>query len=864
MKNKQGWHLTVFYCIIFILLPLLIGILMYARAVRVLHRYVERQVTAQAAILEEMASQRLSSRLEELERVAGYFRNGAISEDRMGNAIESLLDNPGQKSKGILRLDGTPVIGNALLPSEYPAVQNAFRGKSTVRYRYGEGMLFTTPIFNNGNVKYALYEFFDEKALFESFGENFYANQGRVMLADYTQELLIPILEDDGLQISFFQQDDIKKAIDRLALEMNSTRTAAAYCRHPNGRDFLFVSDMVQTDLYLMGMIPYEAAAAGISGFSATVVLVFGLLLLLLAIGTFRVVSSEMKARESEELRHAKQIAEEASKSKSDFLAKMSHELRTPINTIMGMNEMILRETNELETRERAMDIMSASKILLGLINDVLDFSKIESRKLNIVPVEYSLTSLIRDLTLLCENRAREKSLKYQVFVQPNLPLALKGDDVRIRQVLSNLLTNAVKYTPKGQVSLKVTGRKKDENMIVLHWEVADTGIGFREEDLPRLFTPYLRLEEARNHYIEGTGLGLPIIINLLRLMGSELKVESVHDKGSTFYFDLEQKIADPTPIGDINERMAEMVRDYEYRAAFTAPRAQILMVDDNAMNRKLFASLLKQTLISVTTVSGGEKCLDIVTRQHFDLIFMDHLMPEMDGVETLRRMKELDGNLCKDTPVVALTANAFTGARERYISLGFSDFLPKPIAAEKLEIMIRNLLPAEYLEEPTEEAGADASNKPDTSKLAPGITPEMPEPEKLQEPENEPGSEEFPEITGVNWDFARLHIEDREILMDTVLDYYEELDSEYEAAAAMAQNPESMDEAALTRYRVHVHSLKSTSALVGILSVSELARLLETAARNQDRERIRLLNPILLDEMMKMKERLSDWVKKR
>ncbi len=837
MRTKQNWHLTIFYSIVFLVLPLLMGVLMYPRLVNVLRRYMERQVTAQAAVLEESASQRLASRLEELERVAGYFRDGRISEKDMGPAIDRLLDNPSQVDKGILRLDGTPVSGHSLQPAEYPAVQNAFRGRSTVRYRKGEGMLFTTPIFNGSNVKYALYEFFDEKALFKSFGENFYGGQGQVMLADYTQELLIPISDSSVLDTSFFHHEDIQNAIDKLSLEMNFSRSAAVCCSHQGQKDFLFVSNMAQTDLYLVGVIPYSAVVVGISNLSITVLVIFGLLFLLLAIGTFRVVSSEMKARESEELRHAKRIAEEASKSKSDFLANMSHELRTPINTITGMDEMILRETNELGTRERAMDIMSASKILLGLINDVLDYSRIESGGLNIIPTEYSLVALIRDLSLLCENRARAKSLEYQVDVQPDLPIGLRGDDVRIRQVLANLLTNAVKYTPKGSVSLKVSGERRGSDLIVLHWEVADTGIGFRKEDIPKLFTPYTRFEEARNMNIEGTGLGLPIIINLLQLMGSQLKIDSVHEKGSICYFDLEQGIVDPAPVGDIHVRLADMVRDYEYRVAFIAPKARILMVDDNAMNRKIFVSLLKQTQIPVTTVSSGAKCLEIVKEQHFDLIFMDHLMPEMDGVETLHRLKELDSSLCHGAPVIALTANAFTGAKERYLSMGFDDFLSKPVVAEELENVIRSLLPPGYVEEiSAQDPGQEASVPPD----------ELPE------------SEELPEITGVNWDFAQLHIQNKNILLDTVWDYYENIDQEHKDIAAMAEKIEDLGGDSLVNYRIRVHSLKSASAMVGILSVSELAKLLETAARNGDRERIRCLNPILLDELLQMKERLK------
>lgn len=843
MKTKPVWYNAavrgaIFIALIF--LPFLTNFLVYTKMVSILHEYMEYQVAVQSASLGELASLRLSAQLENLERVANYFRDGKIGERNMGAAAEWLSESPDRVSCGVLRLDGTPVSGEALLPAEAPAVQDAFRGRSSVRYREGVGFLFVSPIYNGDNIKYALYEFWNETAVFPSFGESCYGGQGEIILSDRVQQKMIPIFQ--GEDLSYFCREDVQEAYTRLSQKMGSSTSAAVYCENGGRQDFLFVSELEQDNLYLLGRVPYHIVSENVSSLSLMVLLIFDLLLILLVISAFNMVVANAKARESSELREAKRIAEEASKSKSTFLANMSHELRTPISVILGMDEMILRGDPRADIKEHAMDIKSAAQILLGLINDILDFSKIESGKMNIVPVEYNLPVLIHDLVLLSESRAQQKSLNFKLEVQPDLPVGLYGDDLRIQQVLINLLTNAVKYTPQGSVLFKVEGTRRENDSILIHCEVTDSGIGIKQEDIDKLFIPYSRIEEKRNRNIEGTGLGIPIIINLLKLMGSQLKVRSVYGKGSTFYFDLEQKIVDPEPVGDIQKRMDDLVKDYKYKVSFTAPSAHILMVDDNSMNRKIFASLLRETQIPVTTVSSGKKALDLVQKEHFDLIFMDYLMPEMDGVETLRRFRELEDNLCRGTPVVALTANAFSGAKEKYMEAGFDGFLSKPIVTEKLEALIREMLPEEYIE---------------------AAPPEIPAlSEGSRSGEKEPavkGEEEFPPIEGVNWEFARLHIRDRDLLLHALQDFYENIDAECRDLPALAGEASTVD--GLKNYRIRVHALKSTSATVGILSVSELAKLLESAAKVGETAKIRAVTPLLMEELLKAREQLQPFV---
>ncbi len=817
------------------LLPLIISIMMYSRMVAKLQTYMEYQVTVQAAALGELAFQRLSGQLDELSRVAEYYRDDGVTEDVMASSMGRLLTDANWKSCGILRLGGEPLYGAGLRTSEHPAVQRAFRGFSAIRYREGEGLIFTTPVYNGENIKYVLYALCDEKSLFSDFGQSCYGGQAQLLLADGNQQKILSI--DGGWEdtAAYFSKGCVQTAIDKLKEKLNTGTSAAVLCDCTDTKEFLFVSTIGRGNLYVIGKVPYTVVADGVSFLSIMTLLVFGLLLALLCIGTFNVFSVSAKARESDELRAAKQAAEEANQSKSKFIANMTHELRTPINVIMGMDEMILRETMEDSIRERAMDIKSASQILLGLINDVLDYSKIEAGNLNIIPVEYDLVAMIRDLVLLSENRARQKSLSFEMDIQQDLPSGLYGDDIHIRQILVNLLTNAVKYTEEGTVLLKITGKKQNDDTILLHCAVKDTGIGIKDEDLRKLFIPFSRIEERRNRNVEGSGLGLSIIINLLRMMGSDLNVESVYGEGTVFWFELEQKIINEEPVGDIRERLDDMVREYKYQVSFIAPDARILMVDDNSLNRRLFVSLLKNTQIKISTVSSGRKALDLVQHEYFDIIFMDYLMPEMDGAETLRRMRELKNNRCRNTPVIALTANAYSGSREAYLEMGFADFLAKPIVTEKLEALIWERLPKEYIE--------SVSRKE--------VSEDRAEVNMVQAQ----GEVELPEIEGIQWQHAQLFVKDKGILLSSLKDFYDNIDSTYQEISALAEGINT--EEGISDYRICVHALKSSAALLGILMISELSRLLEYAARDGEREKISAVTPILLEELQRIKERL-------
>ncbi len=415
--------------------------------------------------------------------------------------------------------------------------------------------------------------------------------------------------------------------------------------------------------------------------------------------------------------------AEDEREAKSRFFSNMSHEIRTPINAVLGMNEMILREACDGQILTYAENIKSSGKMLLYLINDILDISKIESGKMEIIPVEYETPAFLMDLWNVIYLRAKEKKLVFDVETDETLPRVLYGDDVRMKQIVTNLLTNAVKYTPQGSVRLRVAyERRSGEEELLLKISVQDTGIGIRKEDMGKLFESFQRLDEEKNRNIEGTGLGMNITMSLLKMMDGDMKVESEYQKGSVFTVIIPQKIVSNEPAGSFRKMQENNARHNNSRqSTFTAPKGRVLVVDDNTMNLTVFQALLKRTKLQVVTAQSGRQCLDYVQKQKFHMIFMDHMMPEMDGIETLHQIEKLAERTDfpnKGTPVIALTANAVAGVREMYLAQGFAEFLTKPVNAELLEHTICKYLPEELIQtvkgketdgDPAAENGADA-----------------------------------------------------------------------------------------------------------------------------------------------------------
>ncbi|MCR5716920.1 MAG: response regulator, partial [Lachnospiraceae bacterium] len=418
--------------------------------------------------------------------------------------------------------------------------------------------------------------------------------------------------------------------------------------------------------------------------------------------------------QENRKLEDDLHLARKASEAKSNFLSNMSHEIRTPINVILGMDEIILRDSHETETLHYAQDIRNAGQVLLGIVNDILDFSKIEAGKLNILPVEYDIASMLVDLRNMIQIQAARKYLKFEFVLNREVPHFLYGDEIRIKQCILNLLTNAVKYTEEGQITFLLDYEKLSGEEILLKIAVKDTGSGIREEEIAKITSPFERADEKKNRDIEGTGLGMSIVQSLLEMMDSKLELTSEYGVGSTFGFNIVQKVRSWEPLGSHTED--EYTKDNgkvpAYHEKFQAPQAEILVVDDMDTNLSVFQGLLKSTKIKIDTAQSGPQMLQMVTRKHYDLIFLDHRMPEMDGVEALARMREMAANRCYNTPCIALTANAISGAREFYLENGFAGYMSKPVDGSKLEELLAAYLPEEKLLYPGDDGFEEISEE--------------------------------------------------------------------------------------------------------------------------------------------------------
>ena len=528
--------------------------------------------------------------------------------------------------------------------------------------------------------------------------------------------------------------------------------------------------------------------------------------------------------------KRSQQEAEAANMAKSSFLANMSHEIRTPINAILGMNEMILREEKDPAIRGYAGNIQASGNSLLSIVSDVLDISKIESGKLEIIPVDYEVNSLISDCCNMAACRAKAKELELLVECADNVPMKLCGDETHIRQIIMNLLTNAVKYTEKGTVKLIVSGRFTDGGF-VLKVDVSDTGIGIAEENLPQLFTQFQRFDLQRNRNIEGTGLGLSIVKRLCDLMSGTITARSVLGSGSTFTVELPQKVVDSTPCGGVNLNYSAGA-EHEYHHSFEAPEAKILAVDDLPVNLLVIANLLKETRIKIDTAGSGRECLDKCSQQKYDLRLMDHMMPEMDGVLTFEKLHGDKSSPNFETPVIMLTANALAGMREQYMDVGFADYVSKPVRGAKLEEAIRRNLPESLIKPASPEIPAEAvSTEPSGFADICGAVPEL------------------------NVNAALQYCCGSAELLNDLLHDFTENDHFSDLKAAF-------EEKRWEDYRRHAHSLKSTSLMIGLTGLSERARASELALKGGCTEFAELNHDSLIEEYSALLGKIKDYLK--
>ncbi len=550
----------------------------------------------------------------------------------------------------------------------------------------------------------------------------------------------------------------------------------------------------------------------------------------------------EELASKSDELEDALQAAEEANRAKSGFISNMSHEIRTPITAILGMNEMIRRESVDENILSYADNISNAGESLLGIISDILDFSKIEAGRMELSLESYSPTELIGDLYNLIRFRAEAKGLKLSFNIDHAIPKGLVGDELRVKQIITNLLTNAVKYTEKGDVSLEVRCVEKDteSNRAKLLITVTDTGIGIRAEEMDKLFVPFDRLDVSRTRSIEGAGLGLSITRQLLHLMDSELQVESIYDQGSRFYFSIWQGISDPEEIGDYKPSSASKVRrnTRDGKRYFTAPGRHILVVDDMPMNLQVMTGLLKRSEMIIDTASGGEDCIYKFGENDYDLVFLDYRMPGMDGIETFHRLKDRYPDKVARTPIIALTASAILGDKERLLNEGFSAYLSKPVViADMEETMSRFLgdIPEESMP-----AASDISEEvqPVSQDITSDDTDEIPQAVRdMEELDPEKGLE---------------YCGDAEDYVFALQTYAESVEDK---AAALE---EALKEDRTDDYVLIVHSLKSMSKSIGARHLYEQAKVLEEAGREGRTDTIKTGTEAFVSEYRALGAKLS------
>lgn len=541
----------------------------------------------------------------------------------------------------------------------------------------------------------------------------------------------------------------------------------------------------------------------------------------------------------SKELSEAKAAAERANTAKSGFLANMSHEIRTPINAVLGMNEMVLRES--LQARDQipkaqpelrtymtnisnyAGNIDSAGKNLLAIINDILDFSKIESGKMEITEADYKFSSVLNDISNVVSFKAKDKGLDFRIDVDSDLPDGLYGDELRVRQIMTNVLGNAVKYTKEGSVVLSV-GMEKDTAVeqggtINLVISVKDTGIGIRKEDMDKLFQKFERVDLKQNSTVEGSGLGLAITKNLLELMNGSISVESVFGIGSVFTVVLPQRVVSTEPVGDFRMKFEKSVQEAQvYRESFRAPDAHILIVDDTRMNLTVAVGLLKKTQMDIDTAASGAEAIELAKTIRYDLILMDQRMPGMDGTETMRRIKTQEGGANNSTPFICLTADAVSGARNRYLAEGFTDYLTKPIDSKALEAMLIKHLPDEK------------------------VCAALSETEEAAHTQNESG--EFAPLASAGIDTKtglRFCQDDEALYRSILLDYAQNSDEKIKNLSDCFAAED------FKNYAIYVHSLKSTSKTIGALALSDCALRLENAANAGDGDVIRAEHDAML-----------------
>ena len=538
--------------------------------------------------------------------------------------------------------------------------------------------------------------------------------------------------------------------------------------------------------------------------------------------------------------------ADKANNAKSDFLANMSHEIRTPMNAIMGFADLCLREQNYTY----AGDIKSAAKNLITIVNDILDISKIESGKMELVPSVYNTENMLREIVSIIEVQLEsKKAVELKTEIDRRLPAKMYGDEIKLKQILINLLGNAVKFTKNGSITFSVREMSRSGDKICLKFKIADTGIGIKQEDIAKLFRSFQQVDSTRNREIEGTGLGLSISKNLAALMDGNITVESEYGKGSVFTVILWQKISDTSTI---STDAVFSRKEKEKGLTIYAPEARILVVDDNKVNLNVTSHILSAYGIKPDLAESGRAAIDRINSGYYDLVFMDHMMPGMDGVETTGLIRSQGDAYTSELPIVALTANAVDGAKEMFLSSGFNDFISKPINVSRLEEILAEWLPEHMISYVKQD-----KNKPentvrdeqiDTLGMLGIIDDSIAPPQENEVPANDYGFS----IPDVDIGAGLKLCGDMDAYMSILKTYMETADDSIERIACFARERDYKN------YTIEVHGLKSSSRAIGANELSEMARQLELAGKEENYDRITADTPALLAKYTDLVEHIK------
>ncbi len=805
----------------------------YSKIDALLKESLEESVALTSRSIAVGLNNQFEEKFQKLKAMAHNLEIGTISLENLDELF--LFETEGEKI-GILTENNEAIFGESLPenPPEdfsrnnstlsrnvFERFAKVFDGEKFVTYHESVGLIFAVPVKINGQ-NYLLYNSIPTETVRKTFNAVSYNGSGTVILLNSYYDWMV-IADGDELINTEPEMEPNWIALGDKAQSNENLDSWSVYGEYEGRRYFLYLAWISREyNFYLSGYASWDKVAVGIDYIYHVMFVALFFVLLCLIFGARYV----MRTRQAKFFEQEKLLADSANQAKSAFLSNMSHEIRTPINAIMGMNEMVIRESNDPAILEYSENLQNAARTLLGLVNDILDFSKIEAGKMEIIPVEYQLSSVLNDLANMIETRAEKKGLKFIVEADKNLPSVLYGDEIRIKQVITNILTNAVKYTEKGSVTLKVEFENISADEISLKISVKDTGIGIKPEDMQKLFSAFERIEEKRNRSIEGTGLGMNITKQLLTLMDSKLEVESVYGAGSNFSFQIVQKVISDNPIGNFQENYRNSLSQRQkYQKTFTAPNAKILVVDDTPMNLTVVKGLLKQTKIQIDTAADGYECLNLANKIKYDVIFLDHKMPGLDGIETLQEMKKLPVNLNATTPVISLTANAISGAREQYIEAGFQDYLTKPIDSKQLEKLLIDYLPPEKI------SAADENSE---------VEEEIQLPDFLARIDDLNAREGVEHCGGMD-----SYMDALKVFANSILDASAEIENYF-------------NEGDWKNYTTKVHALKSSARVIGANELSDRARRLEDAGNANRIEEIQNDTAALLKLYRSYFEKLS------